>query len=81
MRRTANALFLSYPPLWGDLVALVITGKNPYMDRAFLITFNFVLVGVLALIFFSVVGRGKQEEGVFVLLGLCVVAVGATEGG
>ncbi|WP_353719116.1 hypothetical protein [Dyadobacter sp. 676] len=36
------------------LVATLIAGKNPYHDREFLLLFNGLLVGVMALIFFSV---------------------------
>lgn len=36
------------------LSAIFYTGKNPYSDRDFLIVFNLLLVGVMALIFFSI---------------------------
>jgi hypothetical protein len=36
------------------LVAILYSGKNPYNDREFLIFFNLLLIGVMALIFFSV---------------------------
>lgn len=36
------------------LAAIVFAGKNPYQDREFLLLFNALLVGVMALIFFSV---------------------------
>jgi hypothetical protein len=36
------------------LVATLISGKSPYHDREFLVLFNGLLVGVMALIFFSV---------------------------
>ncbi len=35
------------------LVAMAVSGKNPYQDRDFLIIFNLLLVGVMALIVFS----------------------------
>ncbi|MBK8955207.1 MAG: hypothetical protein IPM34_06585 [Saprospiraceae bacterium] len=35
------------------LLTMVFTGKNPYGDREFLILFNVLLLGVMALIFFS----------------------------
>ncbi|RYC68009.1 hypothetical protein [Spirosoma sordidisoli] len=36
------------------LVATVVSGKDPYHDREFLLLFNALLIGVMALIFFSV---------------------------
>ena len=36
------------------LVATVFSGKDPYHDREFLMLFNALLIGVMALIFFSV---------------------------
>ena len=36
------------------LIAMLGSGKDPYHDRDFLITFNILLVGVMAIIFFSI---------------------------
>lgn len=36
------------------LISIFVTGKNPYNDREFLIVFNAMLIGVMALIIFSV---------------------------
>ncbi len=36
------------------LVAMVYSGKDPYNDREFLLIFNALLIGVMAIIFFSV---------------------------
>jgi hypothetical protein len=36
------------------LIAIVVTGKDPYSDRDFLLTFNIMLLGVMAIIVFSV---------------------------
>ena len=36
------------------LMAMLGSGKDPYHDRDFLITFNILLVGVMAIIFFSI---------------------------
>ncbi len=41
------------------LGAIVFSGKDPYNDREFLLIFNALLVGVMALIFFSVAERSK----------------------
>lgn len=38
------------------LVATVLSGRSPYHDREFLLLFNALLIGVMALIFFSVAG-------------------------
>lgn len=36
------------------LIAIVYSGKDPYNDREFLLIFNILLIGVMAIIFFSV---------------------------
>jgi hypothetical protein len=36
------------------LVAMIYSGKNPYHDRDYLLVFNALLMGVMAIIFFSV---------------------------
>ena len=43
------------------LGAMVYTGKDPYNDREFLFIFNLLLIGVMAIILFSVAERGKQN--------------------
>ncbi len=60
------------------LVAIAITGKDPYNDREFLLLFNLLLVGVMALIFFSVAESSDKEansSGVWILLLLSIVTV------
>lgn len=60
------------------LFAIVYTGKDPYNDREFLLIFNMLLVGVLAIIFFSVAESAKAVEkrvGVWVILLLCLVTM------
>ena len=44
------------------LAAMVFSGKNPYQDRDFLIIFNAMLIGVIALIFFSVADAGSGKK-------------------
>ncbi|MGA0559774.1 hypothetical protein ACO2Q8_24145 [Larkinella sp. VNQ87] len=44
------------------LGATVFSGKNPYQDREFLLLFNVLLVGVMALIFFSVAGSASGDK-------------------
>jgi len=62
------------------LVAIIYSGKNPYNDREFLLIFNALLVGVMAIIFFSVAGstkttRSQTEVWVLVLLSVVTVVV------
>lgn len=64
------------------LSAIAISGKNPYNDREFLIIFNALLVGVMAIIFFSVSGRtgkvaGRFELWILTLLSAVTVLVNA----
>ncbi len=58
------------------LGAMIYSGKNPYNDREFLVLFNALLIGVMALIFFSVAGTSqttKSRTEIWVLLLLSVV--------
>lgn len=60
------------------LVALVVSGKDPYNDRDFLFVFNMLLLGVMAIIFFSVtesVQTTTNRFGLWVLFLLSVVTV------
>ncbi|MFD2245554.1 hypothetical protein [Pontibacter ruber] len=60
------------------LGAIIYSGKDPYNDREFLLLFNVLLIGVMALIFFSVAESSAQERSgwsVWVLLLLSVVTV------
>ncbi|GAB3961477.1 DUF4153 domain-containing protein [Spirosoma harenae] len=44
------------------LVAIIYSGKDPYNDREFLLMFNALLVGVMAIIFFSVAETSKTVK-------------------
>jgi hypothetical protein len=44
------------------LIAMVYSRKNPYNNREFLLIFNALLIGVMALIFFSVAETSKTKE-------------------
>jgi hypothetical protein len=44
------------------LAAIVISGKDLYNDREFLMTFNGLLIGVMAIIFFSVAGTSGPAK-------------------
>jgi hypothetical protein len=64
------------------LGAILYSGKNPYTDREFLLLFNGLLVGVLALVFFSIAGlsyqrKNRWEIGVLTLLSLLSILVNA----
>ena len=60
------------------LLAIIGTGKDPYNDRDFLIVFNLLLVGVLAIIFFSIAETSKNAATrieIILLLALSLVTV------
>jgi hypothetical protein len=43
------------------LGTILLGGKDPYNDREFLLIFNLLLIGVMALIFFSVTEASKEK--------------------
>lgn len=47
------------------LFAVITAGKNPYNDREFLLLFNLLLIGVMAIIFFSVTEYSKSMKNQF----------------
>jgi len=60
------------------LVAVIYTGKDPYNDREFLMIFNLLLIGVMALILFSIVETSKYSMNkitLSLLLALSVVTI------
>lgn len=62
------------------LGTIIILKKNPYNDREFLLIFNLLLVGVMALIFFSVAGstdknNNKTETWILLLLAIITIIV------
>ena len=62
------------------LVAIVISGKDLYNDREFLLTFNALLAGVMAIILFSVAGtsgnaRNYAETLILFLLSVLTIIV------
>src|SRR5690606_24629420 len=60
------------------LVAMVYSGKDPYNDREFLLIFNALLIGVMAIIFFSIAGTTgtrKSKPEILVLILLSVVTI------
>jgi hypothetical protein len=61
-------------------IAIIYSGKDPYNDRDFLLIFNGLLIGVMALIFFSVAeasqnANKKMESLVLFLLSIVTVIV------
>ena len=57
------------------LIAVIYTGKDPYNDREFLMIFNLLLIGVMALILFSVTGTATQASRMETMLLLALSAV------
>lgn len=62
------------------LIAIVYSGKDPYNDREFLMIFNALLIGVMAIIFFSVAessktGSKKMETWILFLLSCLTIIV------
>jgi hypothetical protein len=60
------------------LVALAISGKNPYSDREFLLIFNIMLLGVMAVIVFSISETSaarKQKFNEMILFILSIITV------
>ena len=58
--------------------AMMVSGKDPYNDRDFLLIFNALLVGVMALIFFSVAESSRANTSVaeqWILLLLSAVTI------
>jgi len=44
------------------LGAIMFSAKDPYKDRDFLLVFNFLLIGVMAIILFSIAETAKKKE-------------------
>lgn len=60
------------------LAAIFVSGKDPYNDRNFLLLFNVLLIGVMAIILFSVAETVRKHEnrtGIFILFALSAVTV------
>lgn len=60
------------------LGAIVYSGKDPYNDREFLLIFNLLLIGVMAIIFFSVAENSKtntKTSAIWILFLLALVTV------
>lgn len=60
------------------LIAVIMTGKDPYNDREFLLIFNALLIGVMAIVIFSIAENSKNSESrivIWLLFGLTVVTI------
>jgi hypothetical protein len=57
------------------LISIVITGKDPYNDRDFLIIFNLLLLGVMAIIVFSVSEISVNKKLRFIELTLFILTI------
>ena len=60
------------------LSAMVYSGKDPYNDREFLLIFNALLIGVMAIIFFSVAEISKTTKSqaeIWILFLLSIVTI------
>ncbi len=62
------------------LIALVISGKDPYSDRDFLLIFNVMLIGVMAVIAFSIsetstIRKQKFNEMILFILSIITVII------
>lgn len=60
------------------LVTMLVTGKDPYNDRDFLLIFNAMLLGVMGIIIFSVTGTSgirKQKFNTQVLFMLSIITI------
>jgi len=60
------------------LIAVVQTGKDPYNDREFLLVFNSLMIGVMALILFSISEHSDRpvgRAGVLLLSALSIVTI------
>ncbi|MBL7923474.1 MAG: hypothetical protein JNL88_04670 [Bacteroidia bacterium] len=60
------------------LSAILYSGKNPYMDREFLMVFNLMLIGVMAIVLFSLAETSRQEYakgGSMILFALSLVTI------
>ncbi len=60
------------------LLAMVYSGKDTYNDREFLLMFNALLIGVMAIIFFSVAETSRatrSRAGIWILLLLSAVTI------
>jgi len=81
--RTAPLIAVTFSPLVlitliVFLVTILVTGKDPYNDRDFLLIFNVMLLGVMGIIIFSVSGASvirNQKFNAMILLILSLITI------
>ena len=59
------------------LISILTTGKNPYSDREFLLVFNLMLLGVMAIIVFSVSENTAKQKNRFNTITLFALSIAA----
>jgi hypothetical protein len=59
------------------LIAIFNSGKDPYTNRDFLVLFNLLLAGVMAIILFAIAAKSKSEilTGNYILFVLSIVTI------
>lgn len=57
------------------ILAVFISGNSPYDNREFLLIFNFLLLGVMAIILFSVAATSKESYGKLGLIPLLLLSL------
>lgn len=60
------------------LIAVIVSGKNPYNNRDFLMIFNILLIGVMTLILFSLSissKKGYHQFNILLLFALAIVTI------
>ena len=81
--KTASLIALVFSPLVLltlviFLISMIVTGKDPYNDRDFLLVFNLMLLGVMGIIIFSVSETSiitNQKFSAVILLALSAVTI------
>jgi len=57
------------------LVTVLIIGKNPFIDRDFLLTFNIILILVLAITIFSITERQSQTKNISDVINFVLIMI------
>jgi hypothetical protein len=57
------------------LASIIISGKDPYNDREFLLIFNLMLIGVMAIIVFTVTGLSHDNRNWYIKISLLILAL------
>jgi len=57
------------------LITILIIGKNPFIDRDFLFTFNVILILVLAITIFSITERQSQNKNISDVINVILIVI------